>query len=87
MSEFYAKLGDEQQALIFDYRQPIILFNLANIYSKLKNEAQEKEVYHQARKIYQKWQDDQGEASFLIKIAERYGEQENSEKMLEYFNQ
>lgn len=87
VSEFYTQLGDEQQALIFDYRQPIILFNLATIYSKLKNEAQEQEVYHQARKIYQKWQDDQGEASFLIKIAERYGDQENSEKMLEYFNQ
>ncbi|WP_413160358.1 tetratricopeptide repeat protein [Capilliphycus salinus ALCB114379] len=86
VSEFYAELGDEQQTLIFDYRQPVVLFNLANIYSQLKDEAQEREVYHQARKIYQKWQDDEGEASFLIKIAERYGKQENSEKMLEYFN-
>lgn len=86
VSEFYTQIGDEQQALIFEYRQPIILFKLANIYSKL-DETQEKEVYHQAQRIYQKWQDDQGEASFLIKIAERYGDQENSEKTLEYFNQ
>ncbi|MGB3514450.1 MAG: tetratricopeptide repeat protein [Microcoleaceae cyanobacterium] len=86
VSQLYSELGDSETALIFDYRQPVILFQMGRLYSQLSEKQKEVEAYKQARKIYQKWEDDGGETSFLIKVAERYGEQENSERMLEFFN-
>ncbi|MGD1806746.1 DUF2225 domain-containing protein [Dapis sp. BLCC M126] len=86
VSQFYSELGDSETALTFDYRQSVILFQMGIIYSQLSEDKKEVEVYKQARKVYQKWEDIEGETSFLIKVAERYGEQENSERMLEFLN-
>ncbi|MDJ0553058.1 MAG: tetratricopeptide repeat protein [Microcoleaceae cyanobacterium MO_207.B10] len=86
VSQFYSELGDSETALTFDYRQSVILFQMGKIYSQLSEDKKEVEVYKQARKVYQKWEDTEGETSFLIKVTERYGEQENSERMLEFFN-
>ncbi len=85
-SEFYSQIGDSETALIFDYRQPIILFKTGKLYSQLSAQKKELEAYNQAINIYKKWEDSEGEVGFLIKIAERYGEQENSERMLEFLN-
>ncbi|NES76038.1 MULTISPECIES: lipopolysaccharide assembly protein LapB [Okeania] len=86
-SQFYSQIGDSETALIFEYRQPIIWFAMGNIYSKLQDKKNEVEAYKQARKIYQKLPDNQGETDFLIKIAEYYGNQENLEKMVEFLTQ
>ena len=86
VSQFYFQLGDSETALTFDYRQPILLFKMAKIYSQLSEHEKELKAYDQARDIYQKWEDSDGETSFLIEVAERYGKQENSQRMLEFFN-
>ncbi|MGB3405629.1 MAG: tetratricopeptide repeat protein [Microcoleaceae cyanobacterium] len=86
ISQFYTQLKDSETALTFDYRQPIILFKIGKLYSQLENDANELEVYNQAREIYQKWEDAEGETNFLIEVAKRYSRQENSERMLEFLN-
>ena len=85
-SQIYAQLGDSETALTFDYRQPVILFKMGKLYSKLSDDNNELEAYNQARKIYQKWLDNEGETSFLIQVAEGYEKQENLERMEEFFN-
>ncbi len=85
-SQLYSQLGDSETALIFEYRQPIVWFAMGNIYDQLEDDHNEVEAYNQARIIYQKWQDQEGEVNFLIKIAERYEEQENIDRMEEFLN-
>ena len=85
-SQFYSQLGDSETALTFEYRQPIILFKIGELYSQLKDNKNEVEAYNKARDIYQKWDDFEGETSFLIKIAERYKKQENFANMVEFLN-
>ena len=56
--------------MIFEYRQPVIWFAMGNIYSKLQDEKNQIEAYKQARRIYQKLRDNEGEIDFLIKVWE-----------------
>ncbi len=86
VSQFYSKLGDSETALIFEYRQPIVLFSIGQLHAQLPDETNELEAYNLAIKIYKKWEDDQGETDFLIKIAEQYGKQDNPEKVLFFLN-
>ncbi|EAW34781.1 DUF2225 domain-containing protein [Lyngbya sp. PCC 8106] len=86
ISQLYTQLKDPDKTLIFDYRQPIILFTIGKLYSQLGNFKNELETYKQAQTIYQKWEDNEGEAAFLLAIAEYYGKQENQEKMVDFLN-
>ncbi|MEL7036910.1 MAG: hypothetical protein AAFO04_14995 [Cyanobacteria bacterium J06592_8] len=85
-SQFYTQLGDSETASIFEYRQPLVALEMGKIYAQLEDNRNEVEAYNQARIIYQKLQDYEGEVYFLIEIAERYEKQENLERMEEFLN-
>ncbi|MEL7034502.1 MAG: tetratricopeptide repeat protein [Cyanobacteria bacterium J06592_8] len=86
LTQFYTQLGDIETASIYDYRQPIVRFRVGKIYAEKSNTQKEAEIYNQARIFYQKWQDQEGEASFLIKIAEYYGSQDSLDRMVEFLD-
>ncbi|MBP0027314.1 tetratricopeptide repeat protein [Roseofilum sp. Guam] len=87
MSHFYRQLGDTNKALDFQYRQPIVLGHLGQIYDRLEEPAAALEQYNKARDVYQAVNDLQGEATFLLAIAERYGDRDRQEDMLTFLNQ
>ena len=86
VSQLYIQLEDSETSLGYDYLQPNILVNIGDIYAQLQDDVKELEAYHQAREIYQKWEDEKGETAFLIDVAERYERRENSERMQEFLS-
>ncbi|MDJ1177606.1 tetratricopeptide repeat protein [Roseofilum sp. BLCC_M91] len=86
-SRFYTQLGDTKRALDFQYRQPIIFGKVGQLYDRLEQTELALEQYNKAREVYQAVNDLQGEATFLLAIAERYGDRERQAEMLTLLNQ
>ncbi|MDJ1182914.1 tetratricopeptide repeat protein [Roseofilum casamattae] len=85
-SQFYLQLADTKRSLDFQYRQPIIFGHLGQIYDGLGEAETALEQYQKGRAFYRSVRDLQGEATFLLAIAERYGNGERQEEMLTFLS-